>query len=116
MEIVKIWHNPRCRKSREGLQYLKDKGIKPEIYDYIKEGIVADELEKVIKMTGQPVKDFIRTNEAEYKELYLKGEELSVEEFAQIAAKHPKLLQRPIVISGNNAVLGQPATKINEIL
>lgn len=116
MENIKIWHNPRCRKSREGLQYLRDKGIEPEIYDYLKQGIEVDELARVIKISGQPVTDFIRTNEADYKELGLKGKELSIEEFAQIAAKHPKLLQRPIVVKGNKAVLGQPADKIEDIL
>jgi arsenate reductase (glutaredoxin) len=116
MDNIKIWHNPRCRKSREGLQYLRDKGIEPEIFDYLKEGIDADDLIRVIKMTGQAVTDFIRTNEAEYKELGLKGKELSIEEFAHIAAKHPRLLQRPIVVQGNKAVMGQPANKIAEIL
>ena len=116
MENIKIWHNPRCRKSREGLQYLKDRGIEPEIFDYLKEGIDANELAKVIKLTGLPVKEFIRTNETEYKELGLKGKDLSVEEFARIAADHPKLLQRPIVIKGNTAVLGRPTDKIDHVL
>jgi len=78
--------------------------------------IDADELASVIKMTGQTVKDFIRTNEADYKEWGLKGKELSIEKFAEIAAKHPRLLQRPIVIKGDKAVLGQPADKIDKIL
>ena len=49
MSDIKIWHNPRCKKSREGLQYLKDKGIKPEIYDYAKHGIKPDELIQIIQ-------------------------------------------------------------------
>ncbi len=116
MAEVKIWYNPRCRKSREGLQYLRDKGIEPEIYDYIKEGIDPDELAQVIRMSGQPLKDFIRRNEKEYKELGLKGKDLTVEEFARIAAEHPKLLERPIVVKGDKAVLARPAEKIEEIL
>ncbi len=116
MTEVKIWYNPRCRKSREGLQYLRDKGIEPEIYDYIKEGIDPDELARVIRMSGQPLKDFIRRNEKVYKELGLKDKELTVEEFARIAAEHPKLLERPIVVKGDKAVLARPAEKIDEIL
>jgi len=116
MENIIIWHNPRCRKSREGLQYLKDKGIEPEIYEYLKAGIDADELARLIKMTGQPVENFIRTNEADYKKLELKGKELSIEEFATIAAEYPKLLQRPILVKGNKAVLGQPKDRIERIL
>lgn len=116
MNEVKIWHNPRCRKSREGLQFLENKNISPLIIDYMKEGIDAQKLTEIIKMSNQPLKDFIRTNEKEYKELGLKGKNLSVEEFAKIAAAHPKLLQRPIVIKGNRAVMGRPASRIEEIL
>ena len=116
MKNFKIWHNPRCRKSREGLQYLKDKGIEPEIYEYLKASIDPNELAGLIKMTGQPVTDFIRTNEADFKKLGLKGKQLSIEEFAKIAAEYPKLLQRPIVVKRDKAVLGQPAGKIKEIL
>ena len=116
MAEVKIWHNPRCRKSREGLQYLRDRGMEPEIFDYIKEGFDPSELVRVIQMTGQPLSDFIRRKEAEYRALGLKGKELTVEEFARIAAEHPKLLERPIVIKGNKAVLARPANRIDEIL
>lgn len=116
MAEVTIWYNPRCRKSREGLQYLRDHGVEPKIYDYLKEGINPEELADVIRKSGQPLKDFIRRNEKEYKELGLKGKELTVEEFARIAAEHPKLLERPIVVKGDRAVLGRPVEKIAEIL
>ena len=116
MSDIKIWHNPRCKKSREGLKYLKDKGIEPEIYDYMKQGINPDELVQIVLQTEQPVKDFIRTNEAEYKTLGLKEKQLSVEEFAKIASEYPKLLQRPIVRYKDKAVLAQPASRIDEIL
>jgi len=116
MAEVKIWYNPRCRKSREGLQYLRDKGIEPEIFDYIKEGFDPQELVRVIRMTGQPLSDFIRTKEADYKALGLKGKDLTVEEFARIASEYPKLLERPIVIKGEKAVLARPANRIDEIL
>ncbi len=116
MDKVKIWYNPRCRKSREGLKYLQERGVEVEIYDYLKEGIDPDELARVIKMSGQPLSDFIRKQEKEYKELGLRGKELTVEEFARIASEHPKLLERPIVVKGNKAVLARPAEKAAEVL
>jgi len=116
MDKIKIWHNPRCRKSREGLQYLQDKGIEPDIYEYLKSGIETNELIEIINKTGQPLKDFIRTQEADYKTLGLKGKDLTVEEFAKHASDYPKILQRPIIIKGNKAVLARPANKIDEIL
>ena len=115
MDKIKIWHNPRCRKSREGIQYLQDKGIKPEIYEYLKSGIETNELVEIIIKSGQPLKDFIRTQEADYKILGLKEKDLTIEEFSKIAMDYPKLLQRPIVIKGEKAVLGLPADRIEEI-
>ncbi|NOX36680.1 MAG: arsenate reductase (glutaredoxin) [Calditrichaeota bacterium] len=115
MEKVIIWHNPRCRKSREGLNYLKEKGIEPVIFDYLKEGIPADELADLIKKSGLPVEAFIRSNEKEYRELGLKGKSLTAEEFARIAANHPRLLQRPIVVYGDRVVLARPASEIDKL-
>jgi len=70
----------------------------------------------MIKRSDQPLEDFIRSNESEYTELGLKGKKLTVEEFAQIAAKHPKLLQRPIIIKDGKAVVARPISKIDELL
>lgn len=116
MANTTIWHNPRCRKSREGLKFLQDKGIEPEIFNYLQSPIDAEELAGHIKKSGQPLKEFIRASEKEYKTLGLKGREISVEEFSSIAAKHPKLLQRPIVIHNEKVVLARPAEKIEDIL
>lgn len=116
MADVKIWHNPRCSKSRQGLEHLREKIGQFEIYEYMKEKIAPDELAKIIEMSGQSLEDFVRTSEPEYKELGLKDKKLTVKEFANIAAKHPRLLQRPIIIKGNKAVLARPAEKIDEIL
>lgn len=80
------------------------------------EKIDANELAKIIKMSRQPLKDFIRTNEAEYKELGLKEKGLTVEEFARIVAEHPKLLQRPIIMTRDKAIMARQASKVDEIL
>lgn len=116
MSDIKIWHNPRCSKSRQGLEYLREKVNNFEIFEYMKEKIDPHELAKIIEMSDQPLENFIRTNEPEYKELGLKGRKLTVQEFADIAAQHPRILQRPIVIKGNKAVLARPVDKIDEIL
>jgi len=116
MEKIIVWHNPRCRKSREGVKYLEERGVPFEIYDYMKNGIDAGELARIIRKSGRPLAEFIRTNEKEYRELGLKGKELTPEEFARIAAEHPKLLQRPIVIRGEKAVVARPPERAGEVL
>ena len=117
MAKIVVWHNPRCRKSRAGVKYLEEKGLDFEIVDYIKNGVDAQELARIIRLSGRPVSEFIRTNEKEYRELGLKGKDLTPEEFAQIVAEHPKLLQRPIVVvDDEKVVLAQPPEKVEEIL
>lgn len=116
MSETKIWHNPRCSKSRQGLEYLKEKKGAVEIFEYMKEKIDPSELAEIIKSSEQPLSDFVRTNEPEFKQLGLKTDELTVEKFAELAARHPKLLQRPIVVKGGKAVVARPTDKINEIM
>jgi arsenate reductase (glutaredoxin) len=115
MAKIKIWHNPRCTKSRQGLNYLNDKKCDVDIFEYLKEEINPTELAEIIKKSVHPLEDFIRTNEAEYKELGLKSKSLTAEEFAEIATKHPKLLQRPIIIKDGKAVIARPTKKIDEL-
>jgi arsenate reductase (glutaredoxin) len=116
VEKVIIWHNPHCKKSREGFQYLLQKCVKPEIFDYMKTPFSSGELSRIIELSGQPTDVFIRKDEKEYKWLGLNKLKLSVAKFAEICSKHPRLLQRPIVIKGSSVVLAQPAPKIDEIL
>ncbi len=116
MADIRIWHNPRCSKSRMGLQYLGEKQCDVDIFEYTKEQIDPVELAGIIHSSDQPLSDFIRSNEKAYKELGLQYKELTVEAFAEIAAKHPKLLQRPIVIKNGKAVVARPLSKIEELL
>lgn len=113
---MKIWHNPRCSKSREGLAYLKDLNLNFEIFEYMKDEIDPEELAEIIESSDQPLDDFIRKYETTYKELGLQDKELTVKEFAELAAKYPKLLQRPIVMHNGKAVVARPTNKIDEIL
>lgn len=112
---MKIYHNPRCAKSRAGLNYLEGKSLDFEIVKYLEEGISAKELSEIIAKTGKKPFDFVRTQEQVYKD-ELKGKLLSDEEWIKILVKNPKLLQRPIVVNGDKAVLGNPPENIDQIL
>ena len=112
---MKIYHNPRCSKSRNGLRYIETKGCDFEVVKYLEDGIGEKELSDLIALTGRPAFDFVRTHEQFYKDNY-KGKELSDKEWIKALAENPKLLQRPIVVNGDKAVLGNPPENIDEIL
>ncbi len=112
---MKIYHNPRCSKSRKGLQYLEEKGCDFEVVKYLEEGISETELKELIAQTGKKPFDLVRTQEQDYKDLY-KGKTLSDDEWLKVLAGNPRLLHRPIVVNGNNAVLGNPPENIDNIL
>ena len=112
---MKIYHNPRCSKSRKGLQYLEEKGCEFEIINYLNEGLTEKELTKIIAKTGKKPFDFVRQHEKDYKEQY-KGKMLSDKEWIKVLVENPKLLHRPIVVNGNKAVLPNPPENIDDIL
>jgi len=112
----KIYHNTRCRKSRGGLQYLEDKGIKPEIVEYLKDQAFTEEsLSKIIKKLGIEPQELIRSQEADYKQNY-KGKDFSNEEWIKIMVQNPKLIRRPIIEKGDKAVLGDIVEHIDALL
>ncbi|HKI87463.1 MAG TPA: polyphosphate kinase 1 [Draconibacterium sp.] len=113
--VMKIYHNPRCAKSRAGLQYMEEKGYDVEIKKYITEGLNEQELQEIIEKTGKPPVHFIRTQEKVYKDNY-KGKNLSDEEWIKALVENPKLLQRPIVVNGNKAVLANPPENVESII
>jgi arsenate reductase (glutaredoxin) len=112
---MKIYHNPRCKKSRGGLQYLQDKGIDAEIVDYIKNPISVDELTEILKKLGKSPEEMIRKQEDLFKKEY-KSKSLSDNEWIKVIAENPKLLQRPIVVKGDKAVWAQPPEEIDKLL
>ena len=112
---MKIYHNPRCSKSRNGLQFLKEKGFNFEVVKYLDEGINEQELTELISKTGKKPFDFVRTHEKDYKEMY-KGKTLSDQEWIKVLVENPKLLHRPIVVNGDQAVLANPPENVNDIL
>ncbi len=112
---MKILHNPRCRKSREGLKILEDSGQDFTIVEYLKEPLTKEQLSEVLSKLGISAMDLVRKNEKEWKENF-KGKEMSEEEVVAAMVAHPKLIERPIVISGDRAVVGRPPENISQLL
>ena len=113
--MIKIYHNPRCRKSREGLQILEQSGKPFEIIQYLKEVPSLDELKSIIDVLGITPMELVRKNEVIWKENY-KGKDLSDMEIIQAMIDNPKLIERPIVINNGQAVVGRPPEKIQQII
>ncbi|MFW6246351.1 MAG: ArsC/Spx/MgsR family protein, partial [Tangfeifania sp.] len=113
--VMKIYHNPRCAKSRAGLKYLAEKGYDIELKKYLTEGLTENELREVIQKTGEKPFDFVRTQEKLFKEEF-KGKEFTDDEWIKILVENPRLLKRPIVINGEKAVLAQPPEAVEVII
>jgi len=113
--MIKIYHNNRCRKSREGLQTVQASEQPYEVIDYISNPLDAKELKEIITVLGISPIDLVRKNEAIWKSDY-KGKELSDQELIEAMAEHPKLIERPIVIHNNKGVIGRPNERILDIL
>ena len=114
--MVTIYHNPRCSKSRQTLQLLNDNNINPEVVEYLKTPLNADELTNIINMLGVSVREIIRTSEQDYKDRNLKNPDLSDDELLNAIVEAPKLMQRPIVVNGNKAAIGRPPEDVLGIL
>lgn len=108
---MKIYHNPRCSKSRETLKIIQDKGINPDIIEYLNDVPTEKELTNLIALLGISAKDLIRKGEDIYKTQF-KGKDLSEKEWILAMVKYPKLIERPIVIEGKKAILGRPPENV----
>lgn len=113
--MIKIYHNNRCSKSRQGLQLLEESGNKFEIVKYLENTPTVNELKDIINLLNITPIELVRKNEAIWKENY-KGKTLTDEQIISAMAKNPKLIERPIVINGNKAVIGRPPSKILDIV
>ncbi len=112
---MKIYHNPRCRKSREGVQYLIDKRLNFEIIDYSKDGITEKNLKSILNKLNISAIELVRKNEKIWKDNFI-GKELKEEEIISILCKEPKLIERPIIVYDNKAVIGRPKENIDNLL
>ncbi|MBT8257382.1 MAG: arsenate reductase (glutaredoxin) [Bacteroidia bacterium] len=113
--MIVIYHNPRCRKSRETLEILETRKADYKVIKYLDVPLGAEKLGKIIKILSIPPIDLVRKNEKIWKENF-KHLNFSDEELIQVMAKYPQLIERPIVINGNKAVIGRPPNRILEII
>jgi len=113
---MKIYHFPRCSKSRAGLKYLQEKGVEHEVKQYLKnEPFTEDSLRNVLMKLNEKPQNIIRTQEKTYKEKF-KGKNFTEDEWIKILVENPRLLQRPIVEGKYKAVIGNPPQNIDDLL
>ena len=111
-----VYEKPTCTTCRQLAKILREAGVEYEAVDYHIDPIPRDELERLIGMMGISPRDLLRTREAAYRELGLARKDLSDDEILDAMAEHPELIQRPIVVRGDRAVLARPAERVREIL
>ncbi|MFG0379992.1 arsenate reductase (glutaredoxin) [Pseudomonas sp. zbq_18] len=116
MTDLTLYHNPRCSKSRGALELLEARGLTPTVVRYLDTPPSADELRTLLGKLGIPARQLLRSGEDEYKELGLSDSSLSDEQLIAAMASHPKLIERPILIAGERAVIGRPPEKVLELL
>lgn len=115
MSEVVIYHNPRCSKSREALSIIKSRGIEPTVIRYLKESIPVEELEEILEKLGLEPEELVRKNESIYRDNFQR-KEFTRDEWVRILHNYPRLMQRPIVVNGSQAVVGRSPEKVNELL
>lgn len=113
--MMKIYHNSRCRKSREALEILKTKNIEFEIIEYLKDNLTKNQLKDLIKKLGIEPINLVRKNEQIWKENF-KNKKLTSDEIIQILSDNPKLIERPIVELNDKAIIGRPPENIINLL
>ena len=116
MSDVTIYHNPRCSKSRQTLQLLRDNGVEPNVVEYLKTPLDADGLKGLLKSLGIGPRDLMRTKEAEYREQGLDDPSLCDDDLIAAIAATPKLMERPVVTKGAKAAIGRPPENVLNIL
>jgi len=115
-DSIQIYHNPRCSKSRQTLALIEEKGVTPEIILYLENTPNKKEIESLLKKLGLNARQLLRKGEEAYKENKLSNTELSEQVLIEKMAQFPKLIERPIVVKGNKAVLGRPPENVLELL
>ncbi len=111
-----IYHNPRCNKSRQALQLLRAAGIEPTIIEYLKTPPKKDELKNISKLLGLRPKEFVRKTEKDFKDNHLSELIEDDEKMIEAMSLFPKIIERPIVISGGNVVIGRPPESVQKLI
>ena len=115
-ETLTIYHNPSCSKSRETLKILEQHKTRLQVIEYLDTPPSRKDISQIIKKLGVAPIDLLRTSEKDYVEGRYQADLMSDEEIIEAIAKHPSLLQRPIVICGNKAIIGRPPSKVLDII
>ena len=113
---VKIFHNPRCSKSRQTLQLLRDNGVEPEIVEYLNQPPSATELKGILDLLGMQPRALMRRGEAAYKENGLGDDAVTDDQLIAAMTEHPILIERPIVLANGKAASGRPPESVLDIL
>lgn len=113
--MLKIYHNPRCRKSREGLEYLKVRSKEYKVVNYLTDGLKVEDIKEILLKSNLKPMQLVRSQEDYYK-TYLKDKNFTEDEWVQIIVENPKILQRPIVVGNHKAVLANPPENIDKLI
>ena len=116
MDNFTIYHNPRCSKSRKTLELLKEKGIEPNIVLYLENLLTTDTISNLLALLNMEPRELLRSSETEYKDLGLKDKNTTNGKLIEIMSKHTKLIERPIVVNNQRAVIGRPPENILELI
>lgn len=113
---VKIYHNPRCSKSRQTLQLLQENGVEPEVIEYLKTPPTAEQLDEILDLLEMQPRQLMRKNEKEYKETGMDNVDLDRDALIAGMVATPKLIERPIVLSNGKAAIGRPPENVLDII
>lgn len=116
MKDLTIYHNPRCSKSRQTLGLLTERGIEPEIVLYLEKTPSADEIKTLLGKLGISARELLRKGEDAYKQQGLSNQDVSEEQIIQAMVESPKLIERPIVVKADKAILGRPPENVLSLL
>jgi arsenate reductase len=114
--ITRLYHNPRCSKSRGALELLRERGVEPEIMAYVEQAPSVEELRGLLRMLGEGPRAILRTGEPEYAELGLADPSLADDALLAALHAHPRLIERPIFVCGERAVIGRPPERVLDLL
>lgn len=114
--MITIYHNPRCSKSRQTLAILEENGVQPQVVEYLQTPPDSATLKQILGKLGMSARDLLRKGEDAYKENQLNKPELSEHELIDYMLRYPKLIERPIVVKGDKAVLGRPPENVLDLL
>ena len=114
--VSRLYHNPRCSKSRGALDLLRERGIEPRIVAYLDQAPSAAELRELVRLLGTGARSLVRDGEPEYRELGLADPSLDDDALIAAMAAHPRLIERPVFIHAGRAVIGRPPERVLELL